>query len=145
MTVLIAFFFHRSAFILLILYPFCRFKITANWLWVCIPVIGILFVFKAQIFLALGYFVGDLFTVDVHFLHLVHGLAAARHVLYHAVLWKRISGLAGDQASTRMADRHRRPVCGGSEAHGIAQTDKDRLVCAADAVVAAAADFLFFG
>lgn len=42
--------FHRSAFILLVLYPLYHLKITRNWLWIMIPAILFVYVFNRQIF-----------------------------------------------------------------------------------------------
>lgn len=60
-----AFLFHRSAFILLLLYPICRIKITKKWLWFAIPVIGIVFIFNEQIFTFLMIFINDFYTGEV--------------------------------------------------------------------------------
>ena len=65
LTVLAAFQFHRSAFILLFMYPLCRLKITFKWLWGIIPSILIIFVFNRPIFAFLADLIGDLYTADM--------------------------------------------------------------------------------
>jgi len=55
----IAFLFHQSALILLILYPLFHSKITKNWLWFIIPSITMIFILNKQIFNYLVNFLGD--------------------------------------------------------------------------------------
>lgn len=57
----IAFLFHKSAFIMLLMYPVCRFKITFKWLWFVVPVIVLIFVFNTQIFGFLLFYLNDIY------------------------------------------------------------------------------------
>lgn len=62
--VFIAFLFHRSAFILLFIYPLCNLIITLKWLWVVIPVIGIIYALNKPIFSFLAVFIGGMYSTD---------------------------------------------------------------------------------
>lgn len=60
-AVVIAFLFHRSAFVLLALYPVCRVRLRKKHLWFVVPIIAAVFVFNRQIFSILTLFVADYF------------------------------------------------------------------------------------
>ena len=62
--VLFSFLFHRSAFILLFIYPLCNFKITFKWLGLVVPFIGVVFLFNEPIFTFLTIFVGDMYSTE---------------------------------------------------------------------------------
>ena len=53
-AVAVAICFHTSAFMLLFMYPLYHAKITKNWLYVVLPVLGFIFAFNRQIFGILG-------------------------------------------------------------------------------------------
>lgn len=61
----LAFSLHKSAFILLLLYPMCHIKITKKWLWVVILAIGSVFVFNKQIFAFLLTLINDFYIGEV--------------------------------------------------------------------------------
>lgn len=65
--VLIAFTFHNSAIMLLLMYPIYHTKITKNWLYFVVPAMALIFIFNKQIFSSLTFlmsestrFVGDI-------------------------------------------------------------------------------------
>jgi len=60
-TVVVAFLFHRSAFVLLALYPACHIRLRKKHLWFVVPIIAAIFVFNRQIFALLTLFIGDYF------------------------------------------------------------------------------------
>ena len=64
LTVAIAFLFHKSALILLILYPLYYAKITKKWLFVVIPAMGVVFVFNKPIFAFLQDLISDLYSTE---------------------------------------------------------------------------------
>lgn len=64
-VVALAFLFHRSAFILLLMYPACRFKVTVKWLWVAIPIICAVYIFNEPIFSFLLTFISDYFKSEI--------------------------------------------------------------------------------
>ena len=50
LCVLIAYFFHHSAFAILLMYPVYHVKITKKWIFVIAPIVGLIFLFRRQIF-----------------------------------------------------------------------------------------------
>ncbi len=65
LTVAVAFMFHKSAFVIIFLYLLCNINIRINDLWMVIPVIGITFLFNKEIFMFLGNFVTEFYTVEI--------------------------------------------------------------------------------
>lgn len=59
LLILLAFFFHKSAFIALLLYPMYHMNITKPKLFIFIPIIGVVFVFNKQIFEFMLQFLGE--------------------------------------------------------------------------------------
>lgn len=57
--VVLAMLFHKSAFMLLALYPLLHVKITKNWLWFVIPGMVVVFLFNVEIFDFVLQFLGD--------------------------------------------------------------------------------------
>jgi len=64
LMVFVAFQFHKSAFILVFMYPLCNIKITFKWIWILVPLIAIVFLFNEPIFTFLTIFVGDMFSTE---------------------------------------------------------------------------------
>lgn len=62
LLVILAICFHKSAFVLLLLFPICFFRITKKWLWFVIPLFGLVLSFNGPIFLFLLSSIGDLYT-----------------------------------------------------------------------------------
>lgn len=60
-TVLIAFAFHRSAFILLLLYPIYHIRLKRKYLFFVIPIMILIFIFNKQIFSFLSLFISEFF------------------------------------------------------------------------------------
>lgn len=65
LTVVLAFSFHRSAFILLFMYPLYHAKITKKWLLVVVPAMGIIYLFNKPIFGFLNSLIAEYFEGDV--------------------------------------------------------------------------------
>lgn len=65
LTVLLAFLFHRSAFMLLFMYPLYYAKITRKWLWVVIPAMTIVFIFNKPIFIWVTSFIAELYESSI--------------------------------------------------------------------------------
>ena len=66
LIVLLAFLFHRSAFMLLFMYPIYHARITKKWLLFLVPAIGLIFIFNQPIFAVLSVFIADLYESNVH-------------------------------------------------------------------------------
>lgn len=63
--VVLAMLFHRSAFMLAIMYPLYYLKIRKIWLLGIVPFLGIVFIFNRQIFSFLSNFVSDFYSSDI--------------------------------------------------------------------------------
>lgn len=64
LTVALAFLFHKSALILMFMYPLYWAKITRKWLIVVVPAMTIIFMLNRPIFVFLQGIVGDFYTTD---------------------------------------------------------------------------------
>ncbi len=62
---LLAMLFHRSSFVMLLIYPICQVQLSAKKLWVVIPIVGLVWNFKEYIFNTLTDFVRDTYTVKI--------------------------------------------------------------------------------
>lgn len=63
--VLLAISFHTSAFVLLLLFPICFFKVTKKWLWFVLPAFLLVLTFNRTIFLFLLSNFGQIYSGDV--------------------------------------------------------------------------------
>ena len=66
LIVLLAFLFHKSAFMLLFMYPIYHARVTKKWLWFVVPAIGLIFVFNQPIFTVLSLFIADFYESSMH-------------------------------------------------------------------------------
>ncbi len=62
---LLAVSFHTSAFVLILLFPVCFFKVTKKWLWVVVPLFLLVVAFNKQLFLFLISNFGQLYSGDI--------------------------------------------------------------------------------
>lgn len=65
LMVFLAFMFHRSAFILLPMYPMCNVNITGRRIWFAVPFIGVVLIFNEQIFSFLVKFISDMYVGEI--------------------------------------------------------------------------------
>lgn len=65
LMVFLAFMFHRSAFILLLIYPVCQINITKYRVWFIVPIIGFIWLYNEQIFRFLMEIVSDIYSGEI--------------------------------------------------------------------------------
>lgn len=66
LIVFLAFLFHRSAFMLLFMYPIYHARVTKKWLWFVVPIMTLFFIFNKSVFAFLTAFIADLFEGGPH-------------------------------------------------------------------------------
>ncbi len=64
--VLLAYGFHRSAFVLVFMYPLYHAKITRRWLYAVVPAMGVIYVFNKPIFTFLNRFISELYESEIY-------------------------------------------------------------------------------
>lgn len=65
LSIVLAFFFHRSAFILIFMYPLYHIRLTRKWLFFVIPSLGVLYIFNKPVFSFLNRIFGDIYEAEV--------------------------------------------------------------------------------
>ena len=66
LIVFLAFLFHKSAFMLLFMYPIYHRRITRKWLWAILPITILVFIFNKPIFTFLTAFIAEFYEGSVH-------------------------------------------------------------------------------
>ena len=66
LIILLAFLFHRSAFMLLFMYPIYHARITKKWLWFVVPIMTLIFIFNKSIFTFLTAFIAEFYEGSIH-------------------------------------------------------------------------------
>lgn len=64
LIVFLAFLFHRSAFMLLFMYPIYHARITRKWLWFVVPIMSLIFIFNKLVFKFLIVFIAEFYDGD---------------------------------------------------------------------------------